>query len=158
MDCRLKLFCLGTELHSTWGRRYEGCRICHYLSRTDSIKLSLLFSKCPKNLFSDYFWYHKTSFSGIVPPSHCLYATFDAWCNPQQYSCHIILCLCSLRNRSDVKRIYNVICILKVERWAECFFFYDHNFTLKYHIHNSRALCFDMQKNLSVNIRRKKWA
>ena len=24
-------------------------------------------------------------------------------------------------------------------------FFHDHNFTLKYHIHNSSALCFDMQ-------------
>ena len=23
-------------------------------------------------------------------------------------------------------------------------FFHDHNFTLKYHIHNSSALCFDM--------------
>ena len=34
--------------------------------------------------------------------------------------------------------------ILKVERWAEWGFFHDHNFTLKYHIHNSSALCFDM--------------
>ena len=32
---------------------------------------------------------------------------------------------------------------LKVERWVEWGSF--HNFTLKYHIHNSRALCFDMQ-------------
>ena len=34
---------------------------------------------------------------------------------------------------------------LKIERWAEWGFFHDHNFTLKYHIHNSSALCFDMQ-------------
>ena len=34
---------------------------------------------------------------------------------------------------------------LKVECWAEWGFCHDHNFTLKYHIHNSSALCFDMQ-------------
>ena len=34
---------------------------------------------------------------------------------------------------------------LKVECWAECEFFLDHNFTLNYHIHTSSALCFDMQ-------------
>ena len=34
---------------------------------------------------------------------------------------------------------------LKVERWAEWGFFDDYNFTLKYHIHNSSALSFDMQ-------------
>ena len=35
--------------------------------------------------------------------------------------------------------------ILKAERWAEWGFFHDHNFTLKYHIHNPSTLCFDMQ-------------
>ena len=34
--------------------------------------------------------------------------------------------------------------MLKVKRWAEWGFFND-KFTLKYHIHNSSALCFDMQ-------------
>ena len=34
---------------------------------------------------------------------------------------------------------------LKIERWAEWGFFHGHNFTLKYNIHNSSALCFDMQ-------------
>ena len=34
--------------------------------------------------------------------------------------------------------------VLKVERWAEWGCFHDNNFTLKYHIHNSSALCFDM--------------
>ena len=35
--------------------------------------------------------------------------------------------------------------MLKVERWAEWGFFHDHNFTLKYHIHNCSALSVDMQ-------------
>ena len=35
--------------------------------------------------------------------------------------------------------------MLKVERWAEWRCFHDHNFTLKYHIHNYSALRFDMQ-------------
>ena len=34
---------------------------------------------------------------------------------------------------------------LKVERWAEWGFFHDRNLTLKYHINNSSAFCFDMQ-------------
>ena len=35
---------------------------------------------------------------------------------------------------------------LKVERRAEWgLFFHDNKFTLKYHIHDSSALCFDMQ-------------
>ena len=34
---------------------------------------------------------------------------------------------------------------LAVERWAGWGRFHDHNFTLKYHIHNSSALWFDMQ-------------
>ena len=42
---RVKHFYLGTELRSTRGLRWhEGCCICHYLSRTDSIKPNLLFS------------------------------------------------------------------------------------------------------------------
>ena len=40
-----------------WGRRREGCRICHYLSWTDSIKPSLLYQTLdavfPMDLFSD---------------------------------------------------------------------------------------------------------
>ena len=35
--------------------------------------------------------------------------------------------------------------VLKVECLAECSFFHDHNFVLKCHIHNSSALCFDVQ-------------
>ena len=35
--------------------------------------------------------------------------------------------------------------VLTVERWAEWGLIHDNKFTLKYHIHNSRALCFDMQ-------------
>ena len=34
---------------------------------------------------------------------------------------------------------------LKVVCWADWGFFHDHNFILKYHIHNSSALRFDMQ-------------
>ena len=34
---------------------------------------------------------------------------------------------------------------LKVELWAGWGCFHDHNFTLKYHIHNYSALYFDMQ-------------
>ena len=47
---------------------------------------------------------------------------------------------------------------LKVERWAEWGFFHDHTFPLKYHFHNSNAVCFDMQpyKISSVIIWRKK--
>ena len=44
--------------------------------------------------------------------------------------------------------LYN---ILKVERWAEWGFFHDHSFTLKYYIHNSSALCFDMQPYWKYN-------
>ena len=35
--------------------------------------------------------------------------------------------------------------LLKVEHWAEWGFFNEHDFTLKYRIHDSCALCFDMQ-------------
>ena len=34
---------------------------------------------------------------------------------------------------------------MMVVRWAEWGFFHDYNFTLKYHIRNSSAFCFDMQ-------------
>ena len=49
--------------------------------------------------------------------------------------------------KSNFKWLYafHITYELKVERWAEWGFFHDHNFTLKYHIYNSSAVCFDTQ-------------
>ena len=51
-----------------------------------------------------------------------------------------------LDNKGVLDKVWNWQShILKVERWIEWGFFHDHNFTLKYHVHNSSVLCFDMQ-------------
>ena len=46
---------------------------------------------------------------------------------------------------SNLRHQWSCFKQLKVERFAERGFFHDHNFSSKYHIHNSSALCYDMK-------------